>query len=109
MRILAHTGFGIGDADQFEKFPGTAPSPRLCHSQMMPQNLRDLAPHVEHRIERSHRILEDHRQFPSADLPCIASAGNSQNRLAFPADVAGSNFARHVHQAHGRLDGYALP
>ena len=72
------------------------------------QHLVDLAADRHHRIERRHRLLEDHRHGGGAQLPQAAVAGGEQ----FLADQLDAAAGRHqralLQQAHHRQRGHRL-
>jgi hypothetical protein len=69
MRILVEPALGIGDADQRQQLDGAGARGLLVHVEMDGERLGDLQADPEHRIERGHRLLEDHGDLPAADAP----------------------------------------
>ena len=68
MRILVEPALGVGDADQPQQLDGARARLRLAHAEMDEQRLHDLQADRQDRIERGHRLLEDHRDVAAADL-----------------------------------------
>jgi hypothetical protein len=65
-------------------------------------DLHQLAGNLHERIERSHRILKDHRDAPPSNLAHLFFA-QSQNVNAIKEDFSGNNFARWLgNQAYDR-------
>ena len=82
---------GIRDAR-----PGRAARPRAAaprrgrQSRVQPQRLGDLLADVQHRVERRHRLLEDHRDLVAAHAARIAASASvsevaAVERIAPPA------------------------
>ena len=67
MRILFEPARAVGDADELQQLQRT----RLCllviHLEMNLERLHHLLADGEHRVERGHRLLEDHRDVAPAD------------------------------------------
>ena len=61
------------------------------------QNLVDLAANRHHRIERRHRLLEDHRHLRRAELP-QAAVGRGENLFADQLDAAAGRNQRALRQ-----------
>ena len=68
MRILIEPPLGIGDPHELQQFDRTRRCLLLGHSEVDLQRLLDLEPDREDRVERGHRLLEDHRNVAAADL-----------------------------------------
>ena len=75
VRILRHAPLGLGDADLAQKLE----RPRLglgpFHALVDAQAFGQLPPHREHRVERGHRLLEDHADLVAADRAHDLGAG----------------------------------
>jgi hypothetical protein len=69
MRILLEPRLGLGNADQPQEFDGARPRLFLVHTEMDGKGLADLQADLEERIERGHRLLEDHGNVAAAHLP----------------------------------------
>ena len=68
MRILVEPPFGVGNADELQELDRARFRLRVVHPHMDRQRLGDLQPDREQRVERRHRLLEDHRDVAAADL-----------------------------------------
>ncbi len=66
VRILVEPPLGIGDADEPEQLHRAGARLLLRHVQMDEQRLHDLQPDRQDRVERGHRLLEDHRDVAPA-------------------------------------------
>jgi biotin synthase-related radical SAM superfamily protein len=69
VRVLIDAPLGVGHTDQLEELD------RLCAQALVVQTgvvnlhrLGDLVAHSEHRVERGHRVLKDHRDVFAANL-----------------------------------------
>ena len=81
-------GLRRGQADLFEKTRGSRRAPRLRRKPaMLAQHLRDLEADAEHRVERAHRLLEDHRDLGAAQRAQLARR-TLQQVLALENDPA---------------------
>ena len=63
VRVLLETPFGLGDTNVSEQLLGRRPCILLGHTEVDLEWLRDLFANLHHRIQRRHRILEDHRHL----------------------------------------------
>src|SRR2546425_10861385 len=63
------------------------PYTTLFRSEVDLEPLRELAPDGEHRVQRGHRLLEDHRDLAAADPPHLL-VGERQEVPALEADPA---------------------
>ena len=68
MRELIKSSFGVGDADELKQLDGAGARLLLVHVKVDGQRFGDLQPDGEQRIERRHRLLEDHRNVAPADF-----------------------------------------
>jgi hypothetical protein len=66
--ILLQAPLAVGDADELKQFERARFGLRGRHLQMDEQRLHDLLADREDRVERGHRLLEDHRDVAAADL-----------------------------------------
>jgi hypothetical protein len=87
-RIGVDLGGRIGNADLVEQFQRAAPRPRRAHVHVQPQHLADLGADGEHRIERRHRFLENHRDILAAQRAPLGRR-QRQQLAAVEADAAG--------------------
>src|SRR5262245_58893173 len=68
MRVLAGAPLRLGDAHKRQHFDRALPGRSATEILMDLQRLGDLITYGQHRIERGHRLLEDHRDPIAADL-----------------------------------------
>src|SRR5438270_13885168 len=61
MRILLRSLFRGGNSCERQRLDGAIPGFSSADAGMDPGDLRDLVSNGENRIERGHRLLEDHR------------------------------------------------
>ncbi len=108
MRILLEAALRIGDADQRQQLDGARLRGFLGHAEMDEQRLRDLKPDPQDRVERRHRLLEDHRDVMAADLAHLLVV-ELQEIAAVEHDRAGGDLGRLGEQPHDRQrgDGFA--
>ena len=66
MRILIQPRLGIRDTHQLQQFLCPRPSGFGRHTQMQQQRLANLEADGQHRIQRRHRILKNHRDIAPA-------------------------------------------
>ena len=104
-RVLLDALGRVGDADHVEQLDGSGPGVLAAQLAMAAEHLDHLAADREHRVERRHRVLEDHRDLPAAD-PFDRRRGVAvDERLALPAHVTADDPAGqldHPEQAPGR-------
>jgi hypothetical protein len=67
VRILVDALMRLGDAHPVEHADGGVGRLALAHALVLHQHLGQLAAHREIRVQRRHRVLEDHRHAPAAD------------------------------------------
>ncbi len=60
MRVLGCSPLGLWDSDKAQHFDGLVPCLLVGHRPMQANRLGDLVSDPHHRIERGHRLLEDH-------------------------------------------------
>ena len=78
MRILLEAALGLGDADQAQQLD-RAPHRRLpADAEMAPHPFGELRADRQQRVERGHRLLEDHRDLAAADRPDLILAERQQ-------------------------------
>ena len=68
VRVGIDAPLGIGNADQLQQFQHARAGLRLGVAAMIDQRLGDLAADPVERIERGHRLLEDHGDLLAAHL-----------------------------------------
>src|SRR6516162_5721157 len=66
--VISSPAFRIGNAHLRQHFNGAARRLRRGDIAVPQQNVRDLLANRPDRVERSARVLKDHRQFAPADL-----------------------------------------
>jgi hypothetical protein len=102
MRIFPGAALGLRNAHQPQHVDGLLPSFLAAHLLMQPHRLDDLVADPHHRIERGHRLLEDHRDAVAPDaahrgIVELQEVGTLE-RHRTADDAAG----RIRHQAHDR-------
>jgi hypothetical protein len=60
--------------DLVEQLQHARPAPRAAHPAMHVQDLADLPLHRVQRVQRAHRLLEDHRDLVAAHLRSVCSS-----------------------------------
>ena len=106
MRILLEPLLGIGDADQPQQFGGARVGVLLVHPEMELQRLDDLQPDRQHRVERGHRLLEDHRDFAAAHVRASPLRAASRRSRPSNMDAALRDAAGARQQPHDRMRGH---
>ena len=108
MRILLEPARGIGNADQPQQFDRAGARLLVVHAEMDLQRLDDLQPDGQDRVERGHRLLEDHRDVAAADFAHLLVIEIEQVAAvegdSAPRDAAGQP----RQQAHDRERGHRL-
>ena len=61
--VLRQAPLGLGDADRPEQGHRVVPGRAAIDAEVVAQALGDLVADLEHRVERRHRVLEDHRHL----------------------------------------------
>ncbi|MNC51101.1 hypothetical protein D3C75_1003800 [compost metagenome] len=93
------------DANQFEQFEGAPGGGLAAHAFMQGENFVDLLFDVVQRVERGHRLLEDHRNAVAANA-LQGLLVLLQQVLAFVADAAAGVAGQGVgQQAQERVRG----
>jgi hypothetical protein len=97
-----------GDAHQFQHLDGARTGGLGTEVGVGAQRLDDLPADGVHRVQRGHRLLEDHRHAATAQLaPCLGR--QLQHVAALEAQRLGLHLARRLrHQPHQRQRGDAL-
>ena len=108
MRVLRQAARRVRYADQGEQLDGAGARFRLAHLQMNEQRLHDLQADAQHRVERGHRLLEDHGDLPAAQLTHLL-LGEREQLPTIEADVALDARSAGRQQSHRRQcgDGFA--
>ena len=108
MGIGIDAGFRIGDLHQPEHFDGFRSSRLLVQPLVQLDRFADLIADGKNRIERGHRLLEDHRDLVASDLAHLLVTELEQI-LAAVDDLAADNFPRRRRdQPHDRQRSDAL-
>ena len=87
--------FGLRDADHLQQLDRALRRGLLVHLQVQLERLGDLAPDRQHRVERRHRLLEDHRDLVAADVPDLVLV-HLEEVFALEEDLAADDLARRV-------------
>ena len=108
VRILADAASRLGDPHQLQHLGRAPERGRLREALVERQRLGDLAADGQHRVERGHRLLEDHRDLVAAD-PAHLGPAQPEQVAALEADRAAREAAgRDRDQAQDRERGDAL-
>src|SRR5882762_2627613 len=75
---MIHPLLRVGDTDELEHLDGAGPPGPARQTLVDDGRLGDLIAHGEHRIERRHRLLEDHRDLVATDGPQLAGLEGQQ-------------------------------
>ena len=78
VRVLLDAAFGLGNVDEPQHRHRLLQRLGAAEALVQAQYLADLAPDRHHRVERGHRLLEDHRDFVAADPPHLGLAEREQ-------------------------------
>ncbi len=97
VRILPEPAFGLGNAHRLQRLDGVLPGLAARKIGVRFDRLDQLAPDRQHRVERGHRLLEDHGDAVAADrLHCpFVEAGKV---LAAEPDAAGGDAGGRLRQ-----------
>ena len=107
--ILPRAAFGFGNVDEAQHLDGARRRGGTVEALMKHQRFADLARDTEHRIERGHRLLEDHGDLVAADAPHLGLA-RLEKIAPGEADGAADDAAgrrRHEPQDRERSDALA--
>ncbi|MNL06292.1 hypothetical protein D3C87_1269250 [compost metagenome] len=107
MRVGVHTAGGTRDFNFFQQFDGALARSLAGHFQVQAQHFFDLETDGVARVQRGHRVLEDHRQVFADDLPTLTVA-QLEHVLAVKAERVGGDDAGMLDQAHQRHHGHGL-
>ena len=95
MRIGPRSRRGLGNADGAQELDGHAACVRLAHVLMQQNRFGDLIAYGKHRVERGHRLLEDHRD--------VAAAQPAHSRRIGADQLFALKLDRAAHDPAGRL------
>ncbi|MPL80475.1 hypothetical protein SDC9_26375 [bioreactor metagenome] len=108
VRELVEPALGFRDPHRLQRLKGAAAGLGARHRRMGADRLAKLAPDRQHRVERGHRLLEDHRDAVAANGPHPA-LGQAGQVLALKADRPGADAQRgRRQQPHDRERGQRL-
>ena len=93
VRILADPPLGLGDVHEAQHVDGFGERRTPRQPLMQGQGLGDLTADRQHRIERGHRLLKDHRDLVAAH-PAHLGLGQPDQVAAGKADRAGDDPSR---------------
>ncbi len=93
MGIVLQPVGGVGQANHRQQLGRPVVGLLLLHAQVQNQCLGHLYADGQHRIERGHRVLEDHRHLPPPDAAHL-SRREFQQVAAVEHDRARFNLAR---------------
>jgi hypothetical protein len=106
--VVAHAFPGQGDFHSLQHLHRPVPGRLLLEPLVQHHRLGDLLADGEHRVQRGHRLLEDHRD-PVAPDAAHRLIGEVEQVLAFEEDLAGDDLPRGLgDQPHDREGVHAL-
>src|SRR3989454_1163785 len=106
--ILAYARLGRRDADGLQELRRPAPRAAAGRALVDANRLRHLIADGKERVQRHHRVLEDHRDALAADPPYLA-VGLLKQVLALEADLARYDARRGREQSQQRERQCRLP
>ena len=108
VRVLAGALLRRRNADELEHLDGAVPRVAPAHARVHARDFGDLVADGEDRIERRHRLLEDHRDAIAADVAHLLVAQRDEV-LSLELDAAaGLDSARRLNQPQDRQRGDRL-
>ena len=107
MGVIAHAFARPGHADHVERLGRARHRRRLGDVAMDADRLGDLATDGHRRVERGHRVLEDHADVVAADLADLLLADRNEV-AAVQSDLAAGDEPAPRQQAHDRHRGHRL-
>jgi hypothetical protein len=107
VRVLVHAALGLGDLHHAQHFHGALHRIGAAGLLVQLHRLGDLPAHGEHRVQRGHRLLEDHGDAVAANLAHLALAQLHQVGAAQPHGARVTP-RRRGHQPQDRQRGHAL-
>ena len=109
MRILVQPSFGLRQADLTQRLQRAGPRLAARDSLMGADRLDQLHPHGQHRVQRGHRLLKDHRNPVAAHAAHGGFGQAGQIGVAQPHRAASDPHGRRWQEAHDRQrgDGFA--
>ena len=107
VRVLRHPGFRRRNAHCFQQFFRAAPGAGTGGSIMHPKRLADLVADCEQRVQRGHRVLQNHRD-PLAAHVAHLGIGFFEQILACEQHLAADDARRRRQDAQDRQRQCAL-
>ena len=108
VRVLVEPVRGVGNADECEQFDCARLGLGGTHVQVNEQRLHQLQPDRQYRVQRRHRLLEDHRDVAAAHLAHLLVV-EFQQIAALEHDTALDDPRRvRRQQPHDREGGHGL-
>ncbi len=101
MRVLVETLRRLGDPDRVQQRERGLVGLALVHVQVEDQRLGDLLADLHHRVERRHRVLEDHRHLGAPHRAHVVLRV-ADDVVALVEDVALTDDVALGQQAHDR-------
>ena len=78
VRIVVHARRRVGNPDQFQHRHGAVEGFLIRYAFVFEHGFLELHADRKHRIERSHRLLEDHADLVAANVAHLATGGLQQ-------------------------------
>src|SRR5436853_7564867 len=107
MWIVGEAGSRAWNADAVEQLGGAEVRGLAVHAEVRLERLSELTADREHRIQARHRVLEDHRDLVTAQLPHLAIL-QLDEIASLEGRAAGLHPARARQEAEQRQRGDAL-
>ena len=85
-RIGVKPPLGLGDTDLHQQFHSAAAQRASCEPEVLAQHFADLEAHREDRVERAHRLLEDHGDLLAAHT--LHRLGGRREEIALAVENA---------------------
>ena len=109
MGVILHAFFRRRDAHGVQQLHGLGAGLRLIHPQVQLHRLFDLSAHREHRVQRTHGILEDHGNLFAANLPHLVPVDLEEIPTSKLDRATRDLSGRARDQPHDRQGTHALP
>ena len=107
VRVVADPLGRARHADQAEHLDGPRPGRLGVRAAVQHDGLGDLVPDRHRRVERRHRVLEDHADLVAPDVPHLV-VGERGDLPAVQQDLAAGDVAAGRQQLHDRQRGHRL-
>ena len=108
MREVAQAARRGRDADPFEQLHRPLSRRAPAHAEMRPERLGDLVADAEHRVQGSHRVLEDEPDAGAAHAPQVREVEPDQVFPLEPCPAGDDLRRRHRQELEQRHHGHAL-